>query len=41
VPKELLAETDDSVTLTHTDIERGLRDYRARMQSREQNGNTG
>lgn len=40
VPKDLLAETDDSVTLAHADIERGLREYRARMQ-REQNGNAG
>ncbi len=38
VPKDLLAETDDSVTLTRADVERGLREYRARMQ-REQNGN--
>ncbi|MFN8451318.1 MAG: hypothetical protein U0521_22735 [Anaerolineae bacterium] len=38
VPKDLLAETDDSVTLARADIERGLREYHARMQ-REQNGN--
>lgn len=41
VPKDLLAETDDSVKLARADVERGLRDYRARMQAREQNGNIG
>jgi hypothetical protein len=38
VPKDLLAETDDSVTLARSDVEQRLREYRARMQAREQSG---
>lgn len=39
VPKDLLSEKDDSVTLARTDIERQLREYRARIQ-RESSGST-
>ncbi len=38
VPKDLLAEQDDSVKLARADIERQLREYRARME-REQDNN--
>ena len=37
VPKDLLAEQDPSVTLAKTDVERQLREYRTRLQQREQN----
>ncbi len=39
VPKDLLTEKDDSVKLARVDVERQLRDYRARIQQREQNPN--
>ena len=37
VPKDLLAEKDDSVKLARVDVDRQLRDYRARILQREQN----
>jgi hypothetical protein len=37
VPKDLLTEQDDTVTLARVDVERQLREYRARMAQREQN----
>jgi hypothetical protein len=40
VPKDLLSEKDDSVTLARTDIDRQLREYRARLQQRESSGST-
>jgi hypothetical protein len=39
VPKDLLAEKDESVKLARVDVDRQLRDYRARIQQREQNPN--
>ncbi|MBI1255869.1 MAG: hypothetical protein GC204_00215 [Chloroflexi bacterium] len=39
VPKDLLTEKDDTVTLARVDVERQLRDYRARMQQREPSPN--
>ncbi|MEP7290232.1 MAG: hypothetical protein ABI835_00560 [Chloroflexota bacterium] len=37
VPKDLLSEQDDSVKLARSDVERQLREYRARL-NREENG---
>jgi len=36
VPKDLLSEKDDSVKLARVDVDRQLREYRARIQQREQ-----
>jgi hypothetical protein len=38
VPKDLLAEQDDTVKLARSDVERQVREYRARLQ-REAKGN--
>ncbi len=38
VPKDLLSEKDDSVTLARVDVQRQLQEFRARLQQREGNG---